>query len=67
MIGDILRLERIKSKVSQKEMASRYGASPQAIRNIEKADDVSTKLIRKYLACLGKDYEIVIVDKKEPA
>lgn len=66
MIGDILRLERIKSKVSQKEMASRYGTSPQAIRNIEKADDVSTKLIRKYLACLGKRFEIVIVDNEKP-
>lgn len=59
-------MARLNAEVSQKEMAIRYGASPQAIRNIEKADDVSTKLIRKYLACLGKEFELVIKDKENP-
>lgn len=66
MIGKILKMARLNAEVSQKEMAARYGATPQAIANIEKAKELSTKIISKYLACLGKRFEIVIVDKEKP-
>ncbi len=52
--------------VSQIEMAARYGATPQNILNIEKAKSLSTKLISKYLDCLGKRFEIVILDNEKP-
>ena len=66
MIGKMLKMERLNAEVSQKEMAARYGTTPQNILNIEKAKSLSTKLISKYLACLGKRFEIVIVDNEKP-
>ena len=66
MIGKMLKMERLNAEVSQKEMAARYGTTPQNILNIEKAKSLSTKLISKYLDCLGKRFEIVIVDKEKP-
>ena len=59
-------MARLHAEVSQKEMAVRYGVTPQAIGNIEKAKELSTKIISKYLDCLGKRFEIVIVDKEKP-
>ncbi len=55
-----LKIARTESGVSQKDMAVKYGCSPQAIRNIEKSADISTRIMTKYLACLGKAFDVVI-------
>lgn len=64
-IGQQLKNARVASGVTQTEIAKRYECSFQGIAFFENAKSLSTKTIEKYLACLGKTFEIVISDKVE--
>jgi DNA-binding XRE family transcriptional regulator len=59
MIGLQLKTLRITCGISQKDFAKLYGATPQAIRNIENAKTLSTRIIQKYCDVLGFNFEII--------
>lgn len=62
-IGKLLKTERQKADISQKEFAEKYGRSVQQIGNIERAEHLSTQIIEKYLDVL--DTEMVILFQKK--
>ena len=60
-IGTELKAARKRANLTQTEFAKRYGCSNQAISHIESRQHLSTKIIEKWFAVLGKTVKIDLI------
>ena len=59
-IGSFLRQVRERSKLSQRELASKLGTSQSAVAKIEQRDDVLLSTLIAYVKAAGGQYSIEV-------
>lgn len=64
MIGELLKEERIKLKLTQKQLAEKSGISYVSINRIENGSNPRLSVIKKIFNAMDKNFKIIIKDKK---